>query len=147
MSKIAPRTDKPPKQSAAEQKRLIKKLDTALSKIIRERDGGKPCIELCGETHYVWQAGHFRPRGMMMTRFHPKNVNRQQSNCNYYKSRKNDVIRHRLGIDLRWGAGTADELYDLSVKYKNWSCDELRTLIEAAKKGIEEYTKVYESLP
>lgn len=145
MTRIAPKP-RDQKDSMRENQRLIKRLDAAVSLLVRERDKDKPCIDMCGDTWSRWQAGHFRPRWMMSTRYDLKNINRQQMNCNYYRSHKNDLIRHERGIDERWGKGTADMLYELSKKTRGFTNDELRALIAAAKKGIEEYEKTYYSL-
>lgn len=122
---------------------LVKILDTAFSKMIRARDEGKPCIDLCGKPDGPMQCGHFRRRGFMSTRFHPKNCNSQRMGCNFYLSKASDEYRHSLGIDKRWGEGTARELYLLSRQEKRWKRKELEALIEACGKGIKAYEKVY----
>jgi len=120
---------------------LKKKLDIAFSKMIRERDEGKPCIDGCGKKGTL-QAGHFRRRECMATRWHLKNVNGQLEYCNCWD---NDLYRHGKGIDQRWGEGTAEHLYKLSGTTKQWTSDELKTMIKATS-NIEEYEFIYSNL-
>lgn len=121
--------------------KLKRKLDIVFSPIIRERDKGKPCIDGCGRKGE--QAGHFRRRELMATRWHPQNVNGQSAYCNAWD---NDGYRHAIGIDKRWGKGTAKKLEFLSRQTKQWSVEELLALIEACKLGYERYCKVYGEL-
>lgn len=136
------------KYTQVETVKLKKKLDTLFSALIRERDKDLPCIDLCGKDYPVKQCGHFRRRELMSTRWNPKNSNGQNMTCNYFASRSNDIYRHSLGIDERWGAGMSKKIYQLSEKQKQWTGTELESLISAAKQGYEGfYTKYYEICP
>ena len=118
--------------------KLKRKLDLLVSARIRERDKGKPCIDLCGKQG-TKQAGHFRRRECMQTRWHPWNVNGQNEYCNNWD---NDTFRHAKGIDKKWGHGMADYLEHESRRIKNWTIPELLQLIEACK-TYEAYEKKY----
>lgn len=127
---------------ASKQQVLIRSLDRHFAKLIRKRDQRKPCIDLCGRVG-AHQAGHFRDRRHMATRFHPQNVNGQNTYCNCWN---NDTYQHAMGIDKRWGQGTAKKLYRLSKTIKQWTVPELQALVKAAKTSMEEYENVYFSL-
>ena len=121
--------------------KLKRHLDSLFSTMIKERDKGMPCIDLCGRKGN-YQAGHFRRRELMSTRWHPQNVNGQNEYCNAFD---NDGYRHALGIDKRWGEGTADDLFRISQRTKKWDKKELQQLIEATK-DYQEYVDVYTKL-
>jgi|ERR1700722_3889308 len=128
--------------SKAQIPKLKRKLDIIFSALIRERDAKQPCIDLCEKTG-IQQAGHFRIRERMSTRWNPKNVNGQNARCNAWD---NDGFRHAKGIDLRWGAGTAEELERISRQIKQWDARELTALIAAAKLGYSYYVDVYQKI-
>lgn len=115
--------------------RAKKALDRELSVYIRARDKGKPCIDLC-EREGTKQAGHFRRRELMSTRYNPKNMNGQNEYCNSWD---NDTYRHGKGIDERWGKGTAEELDKISRKTKQWTLEEIQRLRTALKNGTYEF--------
>jgi hypothetical protein len=121
--------------------RLRNKLDSVFSLMIRQRDAGKPCIDLCGRPGNK-QAGHFRRREIMSTRWDYRNVNGQNEYCNCWA---NDTYVHAQGIDTRWGDGTAAELQRLSRIHKQWEAKHLQALIEAAP-NYKKYVKVYDQL-
>jgi hypothetical protein len=130
------------KHSKPKRPKLIKKLDLLLGALIRNRDERMPCIDLCGRTG-KHQAGHFRRRKLMATRFDPQNVNGQNEYCNAFD---NDGFRHAKGIDERWDEGTADELDLKSRETKQWTIPELEELILAAQTGYAEYWTTYYKL-
>ncbi len=120
--------------------KLVHKLDTALSKLIRERDKNLPCIT-CPITAGTWHAGHFRRRSHMSTRFNPLNINKQCAYDNTYQDGK--AYEYGLALDKKFGQGTAEMLFQESQKTKQWEARELISLIEACKMGYEEYEKTY----
>ena len=94
-----------------------KKADRYFSEYIRLRDadssGNVRCITCEKITH--WQdadAGHFISRDKKATRYDERNVNAQCKTCNRFQSGRQ--YEHGKAIDLKYGAGTADELLVLS---------------------------------
>ena len=122
--------------------KLKRKADLLNGALVRERDKGKACIDLCGRRG-KHQNGHFRRRELMITRYHPNNQNGQTEYCNCWD---NDTYRHAKGIDARWGAGTAEYLDKLSRQTKQWDAKELTELIAAMKLGYDEYVDKYVEL-
>ena len=123
----------------------IKPTDDAFSLMIRERDRDEPCIA-CGKEHREWDAGHYRRRELMPTRFHPFNVNKEGRGCNQGHVTKygiKDMDLYRENIDAKWGAGMADFLYKLSQKIEPWTTDELAQLRSAARLGPRVYQQLY----
>lgn len=129
------------KYTLSEVEKLKRKLDRLFHPMIRLRDQGKPCIDLCGKQG-VMQAGHFRRRELRATRWDYRNVNAQTAYCNAWD---NDTYRHAKGIDERWGNGTAKKLDDKSKKIKQWTGKELEQLIEATK-NYDTYVEVYNTI-
>ena len=119
-----------------------KKLDIAFSILIRERDKDLPCIT-CGASGRQMDAGHFRRRECMSTRWDYKNCNSQCSKCNRFESRG---YEYGINLDKRWGKGTAKELFHLSMKMKNWTAEEINQLTDAAKRGYRIYVQLFDEL-
>ncbi len=130
------------RKSKDPKKQAVNKLDTYFSKMIRDRDANLPCIS-CGAVGRQIDAGHFRPRGHMSTRWDYKNVNGQCVKCNRFESKG---YEYSLGLDARWGKGTADALHKLSLKMKSWELKELEQLIDASKKGYIIYKQFYDQI-
>lgn len=131
-----------------EQGRAEATLDRYFSLMIRERDKDKPCIA-CGEIHREYQAGHYRMREIMATRWDYKNVNGEGSSCNQGHVRKygiKDMDLYRENLDARWGDGTANNLYQISKKSKQWALNEINLLKDAARKGYPVYKQIYDEL-
>jgi len=103
--------------------RYISKLDSVLSRYVRERDS--ECIT-CGSTRNL-QCGHFMGRTAMSTRFDERNCNAQCPKCNSMEHGDTDAYKHR--IDEKWGGGTADELMRLSKQIRKYDKHELKELI------------------
>ena len=122
--------------------RSKRKLDALTGAFVHARDKGKLCIDGCGRKGE--QSGHFRRREYMNTRWNLKNQNLQSAYCNCWLS--GNEFEYGIGIDKKWGAGTAKKLHALSKEYKSWSEAEAKELIAAAKNGIESYEKKYEEL-
>lgn len=91
------------------------------------------------------QAGHFVPDGVSgMTRFHPKNVNVQNSKCNLTES--GNTYEYGIALNKKYGEGTAE--YLRKIAHQNNYQDEVSTflrLIEALESG-EDYEAVYEDV-
>src|SRR3990167_3549676 len=85
--------------------KAMRKLDILFAPMIRKRDEGKPCIDLCGRAG-TKQCGHFRRRELKATRWHYKNSNGQNAQCNLL----DDGYIHAKGIDKRWGKNCAQNL-------------------------------------
>jgi len=131
---------------ASEHQEEISKTDRAVSIMIRDRDREEPCIA-CGNIHKVYDAGHYRRRELMPTRFHPYNLNSEGTGCNRgthnNKYGMKDMDLYRENLDAKWGKGTADRLYKLSQEIEPWTTSELQQLRSAAKMGYRVFTQVY----
>ncbi|HKF48305.1 MAG TPA: recombination protein NinG [Terracidiphilus sp.] len=124
----------------------IERTDRAVSLMIRERDANDPCIA-CNKLHKEYDAGHYRRRELMPTRFHPMNLNHEGIGCNRgthnNKYGMKDMDLYRENLDLKWGAGTAQFLYKLSQIIEPWETKELEQLRSAARMGPRVYEKFY----
>ena len=109
--------------------KLKRKLDEIFSRYVRKRDKDEGCIS-CGFNGNL-QAGHFRRRELMATRWEDKNVNGQCARCNLWLG--GATYEYAKGLDKKYGKGTAEELYKLSQKIKQWSAEELEAMIEKYK--------------
>ena len=83
---------------------LIKRLDNVFSKYIRMRDHNI-CFT-CGKP--ATDAGHYRSRGHLATRWNEKNVKAQCKGCNRFCNGKLDVFSYKL-IKL-YGSGIVEKL-------------------------------------
>ena len=135
-------TKKKKKEAIKEKKRLstsalIKELDTIFSMYIRLRDSNQKgmfdCCT-CGKTYDFshLQAGHFRSRRLMNTRWNEKNVHGQCKACNIIL--KGEEYKHSLHIDKTYGEGTALLILKESESIKKFAGFELLDLIEMYKK-------------
>jgi len=124
----------------------IEATDRAVSLMIRERDRDEACIA-CGKCHKDYDAGHYRRRELMPTRFHPLNINHEGSGCNRgthnNKYGMKDMDLYRENLDKKWGDGTAQFLYKLSQKIEPWETTELEQLRTAARMGPRAYEQLY----
>ena len=124
----------------------IEATDRAVSLVIRERDRDEACIA-CGKVHDKYDAGHYRRRELMSTRFHPFNLNNEGTGCNRgthnNKYGMKDMDLYRENIDKKWGAGTAQFLYKLSQKIEPFTTDELEQIRTAAKMGYPVFRQIY----
>jgi len=110
----------PSKNGQSERAKAIRKLDTALSQLIRARD--RACIT-CGRGHVPLDAGHFRRRECVATRFDYRNVAGQCKKANRFEGGK--PYEFGLAIDERFGKGTAARLFKLSKTTEEWKIGEL----------------------
>ena len=126
-------------KSKAITKRSKNKLDALTGAFVHERDKGLRCIDGCGRKGE--QSGHFRRREYMSTRWHPFNQNLQSAYCNCWLS--GNEFEYGIGLDKKYGEGTADKLLLLSKKNRQWQETQAKELIAACKIGYEEYEKKY----
>lgn len=89
-------------------------------------------------------AGHFRRRELMSTRFNPMNVNGQCLKENRFEGGK--AYEYSLALDRKYVKGTAARLFKESQKIKQWSAKDLEFLCDAARKGPAVYNQAYETL-
>lgn len=125
-------------------------LDRYFSIMIRERDKEKPCIA-CGKYHTNYQAGHYRRRELLATRWDYRNVNGEGEGCNMGHKRKygiKDMDVYRENLNNRWGAWTAEALYERSKPFKGhrFTLIEIKTLSDAARKGWRVYHQIYDEI-
>jgi len=121
------------KKKAESVSKLTKKLDTVFSLFIRLRDtdanGIGRCID-CGEI-VEWsnlQCGHFASRTKMSTRWDEQNCAGQKDGCNMFQQGRQ--FEFSIGLDERYGAGTALRLITASREVRKYTSAELLELIE-----------------
>lgn len=122
-------------------KKAILALDRVFSTMIRERDAELGCIT-CGRTGQM-DAGHFRPRGKLGTRWNPMNVNGQCLKCNRFDSKG---YEYGIALDKKWVRGTARVLERVSKEIKQWSITELEQMADACRKGYPVFCAIYNEL-
>lgn len=91
----------------------MKKADKYFSEYIRLRDSDQNCNAICITCRKVahiseMDAGHFIDRSHKATRYDEQNVNAQCRTCNRFQSGRQ--YEHGIQIDLKYGAGTANDL-------------------------------------
>ena len=96
----------PNRYAESDKAKAISKLDVALSKLVRSRDGS---YITCGRGYVPLDAGHFRGRECMATCFHHRNITGRCKKENRFEGRQ----RYEFGfaIDKKFGAGTVQELF------------------------------------
>lgn len=126
----------------SERSRLIKNIDKFFSKYIRQRDsqdGLGRCIT-CRQTVEISKAhaGHFIPRGCMLTRWDERNVALQCAGCNTYRG--GEQAEYLLALERKYGRPVVDELMLLKKKWKrenkSFTIGELRELAQKYKELI-----------
>lgn len=122
-------------------KRLTARLDKYFSEYVRRRDADKNGVVRCCtcNTPHHWKdidAGHFVSRDRKATRWDKKNVHPQCQYCNRFRS--GEQHKHGLYIDKRYGAGTAQQLQDIS-RIRGCKVDNgwILIMIEDMKKEIK----------
>lgn len=123
-------------------KKAIAALDRAFSLMVRERDKAFGCIT-CGRQSAVMDAGHFRRRECMSTRFNPMNVNMQCAKCNRFESKG---YEYGVALDSKYIKGTAALLERISKEHKQWTLNELEQLRHAARMGSAVYNQLYDEI-
>jgi len=128
-----------------EQAKAIRKLDIALSKLVREHYQKLGCFT-CGRMGEISEmdCGHFRRRELKATRFDLRNMGIQCRKCNRFEGGRPYEFARK--INEIWGMGTAEELFLLSSGVKQWHPITLGTLTDAAKKGWLVYLQTYKDL-
>jgi hypothetical protein len=81
-------------------------------------------------------AGHFQPEIRGNTRFNEMNVNGQCASCNFNQG---EQYRYAKAIDLKYGAGIADELEAEAKILKQWTIPELQQIIADYKEECRFY--------
>jgi len=132
------------------------KLWEAFSLMIRQRDYWT-CFT-CGTKVKPWEkdergvsmafymhAGHYKPQGTFKSvKYDPQNVHAQDARCN--KWLHGNLAAYSLKLEIKYGFGILQELERRSRLYFDYTIPKLEALTQAAKTGIEEYSKVYESM-
>lgn len=112
-------------------KTLVAKADKVFSEYIRRRyadDNGIAECYTCGKKA-PWkelQCGHFQSRKHYATRWNETNCQVQCSGCNVFKY--GEQFRFGRNLDIEFGDGTAEGLYQLSsqvVKYANFELEDM----------------------
>lgn len=164
-SKIQPKPPKKRKYRKLEQKtaqQLVKEADKYFSWYIRLRDSDYvkeksewqgTCISCPNSylvafmdrgklhfTNYV-DNGHFVSRGHKIVRYDEENCNLQCKRCNKWLS--GNAVNYRLGLDAKYGAGTADKLIQLAAAHPVYNLTKpyLLQIITDAKTQIAYLTK------
>lgn len=110
----------------------VKKVDKVFSEYIRLRDSvnGKCQCITCGNIFEVSKidAGHYRPRQHMATRYDERNVHPQCKRCNNFEGGEQHI--HGEEIDNLYGQGTARELLEKSHTIRKYTIPELKDLFE-----------------
>ena len=130
--------------------KLKKELDKWFSLYIRLREataeGSVQCFTCSRISHYRsgMQCGHFQSRRHHSTRWHEQNCQVQCVKCNMYE--QGEQFRFGIGLDHKYGEGTAEELEFLSrmvMKFSRVDYEEKISYYKAAvdklkkEKGIE----------
>ena len=119
--------------------KLKKELDNIFSVFIRLRDatdeGVVQCFTCSRISHYKsgMQCGHFQSRRHHSTRWNELNCQVQCVKCNLYE--QGEQFRFGIGLDRKYGEGTADELEFLS-----------RTIMKVSRIDYEEKISYYKNL-
>lgn len=136
------------RHSKQPQAKAIYKLDRALSDLVRSHylPLGE-CMDGCGiqiKSVNDADAGHFRRRECMSTRFDLRNLILQARKCNRFDGGR--PYETSLAIDKLWGNGTAQELERASHKTVQWPVSELDQLAGAAQHSWLAYLTLYDEL-
>jgi len=119
---------------------LIKKLDALVSEYVRRLEDGK-CYTCGNVKDWKYQeAGHYKGRGNMATRFFLKNIHCQCKICNQWKGGNLEVYGEKL-VE-QYGLGIIEELTIKSSRIKVFDIGELKALIVEFKMKIKELKKV-----
>lgn len=79
--------------------------------------------------------GHFQSSRHNSIRYHPYNVHAQCQICNIYNS--GEQYRYSIQIDMRYGAGTAKKLEELSKQLHPFTREELLEIIARCQAYID----------
>lgn len=115
-----------------ERKRLVKKLDQIVSKIVIARDG--KCV-VCGSTQNL-TCGHLFSRVHYSTRWSLTNCNCQCLGCNL--KHEHNWEPYRRWFVQNYGQAFYDALYEDHMRVKKFKNYELQELLEELKGKYEE---------
>jgi 4-hydroxy-3-methylbut-2-en-1-yl diphosphate synthase IspG/GcpE len=121
--------------------KVVKKLDAVFSQYIRLRDSVNEistCFT-CGKTDH-WkklQNGHFMSRRHYSTRWDETNCQVQCAGCNVF--RYGEQYKFSIGLDQKYGEGTADEMLQQSKQIIKLSTEELEDLINKYKMLVDSF--------
>jgi hypothetical protein len=125
-----------------EHQKALKTPQTAVNKMIRERDAGLACVTC--DSMKASSAGHFRTSTNAVTRFHPFNLHAQCRSCNEFNGGM--TYEHALAVDRIHGKGWAAFLEKLARKPEFWTCNELSQLRSAARMGYPVFLQFYRTI-
>lgn len=117
----------------SERKKLVQKLDTIVSLLVRARD--KRCV-LCG-TRLNLTNGHLWSRVAYSTRWYLPNCHCQCSSCNY--SHEFDPYPYQEWFKKKYGEMAYHELYRKFKRSVKFSNIELKELLADFTRQYEEY--------
>ena len=125
--------------------KLKKELDKWFSLYIRLREataeGSIQCFTCSRISHYRsgMQCGHFQSRRHHSTRWHEKNCQVQCVKCNMYE--QGEQFRFGIGLDHKYGEGTAEELEFLSRMVMKFSRVDYEEKISYYKSAVDKLKK------
>jgi hypothetical protein len=125
--------------------KLKKELDKWFSLYIRLRDataeGMVQCFTCGCIKHYKsgMQCGHFQSRSFLATRFDEVNCQPQCVGCNMFK--QGEQYKFALGLDSKYGEGTAQELQFLAKSIVKFSRVDYDEKISYYKKAVNKLKK------
>ena len=119
--------------------KIVKKLDTVFSIYIRQKESVNDIATCftCGKQDH-WkklQNGHFQSRKHYSTRWDEINCQVQCAGCNVF--RYGEQYKFSLGLDQKYGEGTAEMLLIKAKQVFKISDDELEDLINKYKSIVE----------
>ncbi len=111
--------------------KLIKKLDKIFSIYIRTRYAKNNIAQCftCGkkDDYKRLQCGHFQSRRFYSTRWNELNCQVQCAGCNVFKYGEQFIFSKNL--DIKYGIGTAENLYIEAHKIVKYSTSDIQDLI------------------
>ena len=119
--------------------KIVKKLDTVFSIYIRQKESVNDIATCftCGKQDH-WkklQNGHFQSRKHYSTRWDETNCQVQCAGCNVF--RYGEQYKFSLGLDQKYGEGTAEMLLIKAKQVFKISDNELEDLINKYKSIVE----------
>ena len=119
--------------------KIVKKLDTVFSIYIRQKESVNDIATCftCGKQDH-WkklQNGHFQSRKHYSTRWDETNCQVQCAGCNVF--RYGEQYKFSIGLDQKYGEGTAEMLLIKAKQVFKISDDELEDLINKYKSIVE----------
>ena len=126
-------------------KALVAKADKVFSEYIRRRYANHKGIAECYTcgTKKHWkelQCGHFQSRKHYATRWNETNCQVQCAACNVF--RYGEQFRFGRNLDIEFGNGTAEGLYQLSSQVMKYTNFELVEMIEHYKEKLAQLDKL-----